>query len=72
MTVRESTHDVRSAADLADDALQRIVGLDLPPVIAGKGKVGQRLLAMVRDQIGRTREVHGPELGDDVSAFGQT
>jgi len=62
VTVRESTDDARAAADLADDALEWVIRSDLSPVVAGEGKVGQRFLAMVGDQVSRARELHGLSL----------
>ena len=45
LAVRRSSHNSSPTTDLADDSLERIICLDLPPVIAGKRKIGERFLA---------------------------
>src|SRR5262249_10209435 len=43
LTVWEGAHDTRAPADLAQDALERIVGADATPVLLRRGIVGERL-----------------------------
>jgi hypothetical protein len=46
VAVGEGTDHAGAPADLAHDALERIVGPDAPPVLLGKGVVGQGLRAL--------------------------
>src|SRR5437868_3313817 len=51
MSVGKCADHASSSANLANDALERIVRFDLPPVIARKGEVGQRLVRLGLDQL---------------------
>jgi hypothetical protein len=39
-SVRERAHDTRAPPDLAQDALERVVGANPPPVLLREGVVG--------------------------------
>src|SRR5271170_1500420 len=51
--------------DLSHDPFERIVGADLLPVDVGEGVVGQRLVDVAFDQIGRRVHLGGPQVVDD-------
>ena len=51
LPVGERAHDARTPSDFAQDALERIVGADAPPVLLREGVVGERLLDPRLDQI---------------------
>jgi len=69
LPVGERANDARAPADLAQDALQRIVGSDPPPVLLGESVVAERL----RDR--RLDELRGPceplvaQLGGHLPTF---
>ncbi len=44
LTIRECAYDTRAPPDLAQDALERVVGANPPPVLLREGVVGERLL----------------------------
>ena len=70
VAVREGSDDPGSTSDLADDSLERIVGLDLAPVIDREGKVRERLVSASGDQISSPWQLHGCEFGDDLFVLG--
>ena len=62
--VRERPHHAGSAADLAVQPLDRVVGADARPVLAGKIAVGQRFLDAVLDLLGGLLQLHCSQFGD--------
>jgi predicted deoxyguanosinetriphosphate triphosphohydrolase len=58
-----------ASADLAHDALERIVGPDAAPVFLREGVVRQGLGHRRLDQLGCLAEPHVAEPGDDVGRF---
>ena len=60
--VRECPHHAGSAADLAVQPLDHVVGTDACPVLAGEVAVGQRLLNAVLDLLGGFLQLHGAQL----------
>ena len=64
VAVRERPHYAGPAADFPVQPLDRVVGTDAGPVLAGKIAVGQRLLNAVLDLLGSLLQLHGAQLGD--------
>jgi hypothetical protein len=52
LTVRKGAHDAGAPADLAQDALERVVGANPPPMLLWEGVVGERLLDRHFHQLG--------------------
>ena len=52
LPVGKRAHDARAPPDLAQDALERIVRADAPPVLLRESVVGERLLARRLDEVG--------------------
>lgn len=52
LPIRECTDHPRAPPDLAQDALERVVGSDTPPVLLREGVVGQGLLDSPLQQVG--------------------
>ena len=52
LPVGERAHDARAPSDLAQDALERIVSADAPPVLLREGVVDERLLDRFLDELG--------------------
>jgi hypothetical protein len=44
LIVRKRAHDAGAPPDLAQDALERVVGANPPPMLLWEGVVGERLL----------------------------
>lgn len=65
-TVREAADDARAPADLAHDALHRIVGADAPPMLLGEGVVRQGLVRARPDEIGGIEKCRGKSLDGGV------
>src|SRR5262245_15374990 len=64
LTVRERAHDTRAPPDLAQDALERVVGANPPPVLLREGVVGECLLDRRFHQLGGPGEAHATQLLD--------
>ena len=64
VAVRERSHHAGSAADLTVQPLDRVVGADTRPMLAGEVTVGQRLFNAVLDLLGSLLQLHGAQLGD--------
>ena len=60
--IRKCPHHAGPAADLAVQPLDRVVGADARPVLAGKIAVGRRLLNAVLDLFGGLLQLHGAQL----------
>ena len=56
LTVRERAHHTRAPPDLAQDALEGVVGANPPPVLLREGVVGERLLDRRFHQLGSPGE----------------
>ena len=65
VAVRERSHHAGSAADLTVQPLDRVVGADTRPMLAGEVTVGQRLFNAVLDLLGSLLQLHGAQLGND-------
>jgi len=66
LTIREGTNYAGSSPDLPHNPLQRIVGLQLDPVLVREGVEAEGLRNMCLDQLGRLGEPHRLQLGNDV------
>ena len=62
IAVRERPHHACSAADLAVQPLDHVVGADVRPMLTGEIAVGQRLLDAVPDLFGGLLQLHGAQL----------
>jgi len=51
LPIREGAHYLGSSLDLPDDPLQRVVGLDVTPVLSGEEEVTQRLVNTLTDRL---------------------
>ena len=60
--VRECPHHAGSAADLAVQPLDRVVGTDTRPVLTGEIAAGRRLLDAGLDLFGGLLQLHGAQL----------
>ena len=73
LPVGERAHDARTPSDFAQDALERIVGADAPPVLLREGVVGERLLDRRLDEVGSPGQPQRAQLldhSDDLFACG--
>src|SRR5262245_47819772 len=64
LTVRERAHDTRAPPDLAQDALERVVGANPPPVLLREGVVGECFLDRRFHQLGGAAQAHATQLLD--------
>ena len=64
VAVRERPHHAGPAADLTVQPLDRVVGADARPMLAGKIAVSQSFLNAVLDLLGSLLQLHGAQLGD--------
>src|SRR4029434_10143111 len=64
LPVGERAYDARAPSDLAQDALERIVGADAPPVLLREGVVGECLLDRFLDELGSPSQPQRPQLLD--------
>ena len=64
VAIRECPHHPRPSADLTVQPLDRVVGTDACPMLAGEVAAGQRLLDAVLDLLGSLLQFHGAQLGD--------
>src|SRR5262249_31071233 len=62
LAVGKSPDHARASPDLAQNALERVVGADAPPVLLRKGVVGQRLLDRRFSKLGRLGEAQAAQL----------
>ena len=62
VAIGERPHHAGSAADLAVQPLDHVVGADARPVLAGEIAVGQRFLDAVLDLLGGLLQLHGAQL----------
>src|SRR5262249_37468648 len=69
LPVGERAHDARAPSDLAQDALERIVGADAPPVLLREGVVGECLLDRYLDELGGPSQPQRPQLVDHSDGF---
>ena len=64
VAIGECPHHAGSAADLAVQPLDHVVGADARPVLAGEIAVSQSFLNAVLDLFGGLLQLHGAQLGD--------
>src|SRR5260221_1558348 len=64
LTVRERAHDTRAPPDLAQDALERVVGANAPPVLLREGVVGECFLDRRFHQLGGAAQAQATQLLD--------
>ena len=64
VAIGECPHHAGPAADFPVQPLDHVVGADARPVLAGKVTIGQCLLNVVLDLLGRLLQFHGAQLGD--------
>src|SRR5215831_13975576 len=64
LTVRERARHARAPPDLAQDALEGVVGANPPPVLLREGVVGERLLDRRFPQLGGPGEAQATQLLD--------
>ena len=64
VAIRERPHHAGPAADFPVQPLDRVVGTDARPMLAGEVTVGQRLLDAILDFLGGLLPLHGAQLGD--------
>src|SRR6516164_7408449 len=69
LAVWKRTDYSRPSPYLAHDALKRIVGADAPPVLAGTGKVRERLGRRDRHPFRQLAKLYSFELGSHAAAF---
>ena len=67
--IGKGTDHARAPPDLAQDALQWIVGADAPPVLLGEGIVGQRLLDAAPHELGGLGHALLAQFGSTREAF---
>src|SRR5262249_29631341 len=64
LTVRKRAHDTGAPPDLAQDALERVVGANPPPMLLWEGVVGERLLDCHFHQLGGAAQAQATQLLD--------
>src|SRR5262249_20165902 len=64
LTVRKGAHDAGAPPDLAQDALERVVGANPPPILRWEGVVGERLLDRHFHQLGGAAQAKATQLLD--------
>src|SRR5262249_29259023 len=64
LTVRERAHHARAPSDLVQDALERVVGANPPPVLLREGVVGECLLDCRFHQLGSAAQAQATQLLD--------
>src|SRR5262249_50839253 len=64
LTVRERAHHTRAPPDLAQDALERVVGANPPPVLLREGVVGECFLDRRFHQLGGAAQAQATQLLD--------
>src|SRR5262249_14488288 len=62
--LRERAHDTRAPPDLAQDALERVVGANPPPVLLREGVVGECFLDRRFHQLGGAAQAQATQLLD--------
>ena len=69
LTIGKRANHARASPDLAQDALERIVGTNPTPVFLGKAVVGERLLNARFRKFGGPDEAQAAQLLDPRMAF---
>jgi hypothetical protein len=64
LPIWECAHHPRTPSDLTQDALERIVGADTPPMLLREGIVGQRLFDRSFHELGGSHQTQRPQLLD--------
>src|SRR5262245_43162372 len=64
LTVRERAHDTRAPPDLAQDALERVVGANPPPVLLREGVVSECFVDRRFHQLGGAAQAQATQLLD--------
>ena len=64
VAIGECPHHTGAPADLTVQPLDRVVGADTRPMLAGEVTVGQRLFNAVLDLLGSLLQLHGAQLGN--------
>jgi hypothetical protein len=64
LPVGERAHDARAPPDLAQDALERVVRADAPPVLLRESVVGECLLDRRLDEVGSPGQPQRAQLLD--------
>ena len=69
LAVGEGPHDAGTAPDFSHDALKRVVGLQLDPVLIGESVEAEGLRDVGLDQLGRPGELLGFERGNHLGSL---
>jgi hypothetical protein len=64
LVVRKRAHDAGAPPDLAQDALERVVGANPPPMLLWEGVVKERVLDPHFDQLGGAAQAKPTQLLD--------
>ncbi len=64
LSIRECANDAGASSDLKHDSFERVASLELDPMAVGETVVGQRLMAVLFEQLGRFGQLHCAEIGD--------
>src|SRR5262245_6072241 len=72
LTVRECAHDTCAPPDLTQDALERVVGANPPPVLLREGVVGECFLDRRFHQLGGAAQAQATQLLDYQEALSRS